>query len=204
MAAVANYADNQDEKNRKARREYRQWFDKLPRKEQERLTKLGLDDLPKDVIQADFHDVSDMPLADDTETAPDDALTEAEITEERVASAPPANWKNSPEFFEEVHCYLRRVLGELRASDNTDLTLDCFCLATGMQYEGASETAIAKRHICTRAAVSKRVVCFSENTGLPPSRAMRSLTAREVYARKQHTIRANRDLWRPRRHGPAL
>ena len=43
-------------------------------------------------------------------------------------------------------------------------------------------TEIAKRHGLTRAAVSKRCVELAQKIGLPPSRAMRSLTARVAYA----------------------
>jgi hypothetical protein len=42
-------------------------------------------------------------------------------------------------------------------------------------------TEIAKRHGITRAAVSKRCVELTELLDLPPSRAMRSLTARMAY-----------------------
>ena len=49
-------------------------------------------------------------------------------------------------------------------------------------------TEIAKRHGVTRAAVSKRCVELTQALNLKPSRAMRSLLARQSYrkARLQH------------------
>ena len=44
-------------------------------------------------------------------------------------------------------------------------------------------SAIARRHGVTRAAVSKRCVEMTEKLGVLPSRAMRTLTARDAYAR---------------------
>jgi len=79
---------------------------------------------------------------------------------------------------------LRRLLGEMMASDNVRLTLDCLSLITGMSYDGASMREIAKRHQITRSAVSKRCVLIADSLGLPPSRAMRQLTARRVYERR--------------------
>ena len=85
---------------------------------------------------------------------------------------------------EALMAVLRRLLGELMASDNVRLTLDCLSLITGICYEGASMTAIAKRHKITRAAVSKRCVLIADSLGLPPSRAMRQLTTRREYERR--------------------
>lgn len=53
--------------------------------------------------------------------------------------------------------------------------------AAGLNNGGDSMAEIARRHGVTRAAVSKRCVELTELLGLRPSRAMRSLTARESY-----------------------
>ena len=54
-------------------------------------------------------------------------------------------------------------------------------LVSGLLYGGDAMAEIARRHGVTRAAVSKRCVELTELLGLRPSRAMRSLTARESY-----------------------
>lgn len=87
---------------------------------------------------------------------------------------------------------LRRILGELMAQNNIRLTLECLALVTGLSYEGNSMTEIGKRHGLTRAAVSKRCIEITDTLGLPPSRAMRKLTARREYERRQHRV-LNRD-----------
>lgn len=83
---------------------------------------------------------------------------------------------------------LRRILGELMAQSNIRLTLECLALVTGLSYEGSSMTDIAKRYGITRAAVSKRCIEITDALGLPPSRAMRALTARREYGRRQHRV----------------
>jgi hypothetical protein len=56
-------------------------------------------------------------------------------------------------------------------------------LVTGLSYCGDSMTEIAKRHGVTRAAVSKRCVELTRALNLNPSRAMRSVSARQSYRR---------------------
>ncbi|MBP72827.1 MAG: hypothetical protein CMA70_04505 [Euryarchaeota archaeon] len=82
---------------------------------------------------------------------------------------------------EEVWEILRRVIGEIKSSKNPGLTIECVALASGLSYLGDSQQEIATRHGVTRAAVSKRCVEFCNAIGLDPSRAMRSLDAREAY-----------------------
>jgi len=82
---------------------------------------------------------------------------------------------------EDVWEILRRVIGEIKSSKNPGLTIECVALASGLSYLGDSQQEIATRHGVTRAAVSKRCVQFCEAIGLEPSRAMRSLDAREAY-----------------------
>jgi hypothetical protein len=80
-----------------------------------------------------------------------------------------------------THRLLRRLIGELIAHNNTQLTLDCFALATGIAYQGESMIKIAQRHGVTRAAISKRCVALTRTFNLQPSGAMRSLKARLKY-----------------------
>lgn len=89
------------------------------------------------------------------------------------------------EFDEKLWDALRRVFGELLCAPNLALSLECFALVSGLSYAGDSMTAIARKYGVTRAAVSKRCVELTERLGLPPSRAMRSLTARRAYSDAQ-------------------
>jgi hypothetical protein len=80
-----------------------------------------------------------------------------------------------------VHGAIRRVVAEILCHNNARLTTECIALVSGLAYTGSSMTEIAKRHGISRAAVSKRCVELTELLDLPPSRAMRSLTARKRY-----------------------
>ena len=82
---------------------------------------------------------------------------------------------------EAIHQAIRRVLGEVISHNNARLTAECIALVSGLSYTGSSMSEIAARHGITRAAVSKRCVELTELLDLPPSRAMRSLTARQRY-----------------------
>ena len=85
---------------------------------------------------------------------------------------------------EDTQAVVRRLVGELLASDHIRLTLECLSLVTGISYGGSSMTEIARKCHVTRAAVSKRCVEISEAMAIPPARAMRKLTARAVYERR--------------------
>jgi hypothetical protein len=80
---------------------------------------------------------------------------------------------------------VRQVVGIIVGQSKPRLTIDCLALLTGISYDGETETAIAKRHKLSRAAVSKRCIQMTKHLNLQPSRVMRSLTARESYARAQ-------------------
>ncbi|MBE2180127.1 MAG: hypothetical protein IAE97_06615, partial [Chthoniobacterales bacterium] len=80
---------------------------------------------------------------------------------------------------------LRRLVGEILVMPNRSLTVECLAVVSGLSYVGDSLTEIARRHRVTRAAVSKRCVDLTERLSLPPSRAMRSLTARKAYREAQ-------------------
>jgi hypothetical protein len=79
---------------------------------------------------------------------------------------------------------LRRLLALIQSQDNVRLSMDCFSLVTGMQYDGESMADIARRHGVTRAAVSKRCVELTDSLGLKPSLGMRKLTTRVRYGHR--------------------
>ena len=86
-----------------------------------------------------------------------------------------------PPDVELIHQAIRRVIAEILYHDNARLTTECIALVSGLIYSGDSMSEIARRHGVTRAAVSKRCVELTEMLDLPPSRAMRTLTARKRY-----------------------
>jgi len=95
---------------------------------------------------------------------------------------------------------LRRLLGELLSSPNAQLSLECLALVSGVGFMGDSMTAIAKRHGITRAAVSKRCIEITNQLDLLPSRAMKSLTARQSYRTAQRKHYEHRERFDDRRH----
>lgn len=86
---------------------------------------------------------------------------------------------------------IRRLVGIMLADTNPALGIECLALVTGIGYDGSSMAAIARRHRCTRAAVSTRCVDLCEDIGLPQARAMRPEKNRERcrQARKESLAR---------------
>lgn len=182
-----NHHDNQsefDEPSTYARRQrahdvayeraYDEWVEQLPPEQRRKLTELGLG--KADVGRtggSGFQDIADSPRcstkAIDLPATDDPGIAEAPV---------PASEKSQE--------LLRRIIGELLNLAQVRLSLDCLALVTGLSYEGDSMTAIAMRHDVTRAAVSKRCVELTLALNLSPSRAMRSLSARDHYRRSRH------------------
>ena len=162
---------SRDEDYRKA---YGEWVASLPPEERERLGELGLDraSVPGAGTGAPSRDLAESSMA---------CCEPEEIVEaEPQASTAPSLDEPDPE---RLHDLLRRLVGELLGQDNARLSLECLALVTGLAYCGDSMTEIAKRHGVTRAAVSKRCVELTRALNLQPSRAMRSLPARQSYRR---------------------
>ncbi|MBC2595658.1 hypothetical protein H5P28_15425 [Ruficoccus amylovorans] len=154
-----DYEDRQRERDR----EYADAWAKLSAKERKRLAKAGITgpDLP--VYHTGKHDQDALldhcaaPVETPQETATNSGYSLIDVA--------------------------RMVIAELIAHNNIELAIDCLSLVTGLSYGGQSMTDIARKYGISRAAVSKRCVGISDALGLPPSRAMRRLTARQTYAR---------------------
>jgi hypothetical protein len=123
-----------------------------------------------------------------------------------LAAPEPDKQPEVPASAERVHEALRRVIGEILADSQRNLGIECLSLATGICYAGNSEAEIARRNGVTRAAVSKRVRALCKLLHLPPSRAMRSLTAVKTYAHRATAIHHARDssFLRSNGHGPKV
>ena len=165
-----DYSKRQKVRDDEYQREYRAWIESLPPAERRQLEAQGLAEpyVAKHGNGSAMGDASDSPLmreGDDPALIPD-AEPEADNTTCDVES---------------VHSAIRRVVAEILCHANARLTTECIALVSGLAYTGSSMTEIAKRHGISRAAVSKRCVELTELLDLPPSRAMRSLTARKRY-----------------------
>ncbi|MEE4210808.1 MAG: hypothetical protein V2I43_16275 [Parvularcula sp.] len=162
---MSDYNQTQRQRNAEYREAYKEWVSKLSPKRRRELAEQGL--LEADVGNFDTGkpvDISDLPLPSDT------GVESPQDESDRI-------WET-----------LRRLLGELLSTPNAQLSLECLALVSGVGFLGDSMTAIAKRHGVTRAAVSKRCIQLTEQLDLLPSRAMKSLTARQAYrtAQKHH------------------
>ena len=174
LDAEDDYELRQRSRDEDYRKAYGEWVASLPPEERERLGELGLDraSVPGAGTGAPSRDVAESSMA---------SCGPVEIVE-----AEP--WPSTTQSLDEpdperLHDLLRRLVGELIGQDNARLSLECLALVTGLAYCGDSMTEIAKRHGVTRAAVSKRCVELTRALNLNPSRAMRSLPARQSYRR---------------------
>jgi hypothetical protein len=185
------------------RQAYLDWIGSLPPEERAQLGELGLDrpSVPGCGTGAPSRDMAESSLAscgpEETQEDGDEALPWSyasqalEPAPEAAVGLPggPAGGEGGGEPDpERFHDLLRRLVGELIGQDNARLSLECLALVTGLAYCGDSMTDIAKRHGVTRAAVSKRCVELTRALHLKPSRAMRSVEARQSYrqARMRH------------------
>lgn len=174
LDAEEDYEIRQRSRDEDYRKAYGEWVASLPPEERERLGELGLDraSVPGAGTGAPSRDLADSSMA---------CCGPVEIVEaEPRAPATPSLDEPDPE---RLHDLLRRLVGELIGQDNARLSLECLALVTGLSYCGDSMTEIASRHGVTRAAVSKRCVELSRALNLKPSRAMRSISARQSYRR---------------------
>jgi hypothetical protein len=176
---VLSYQSRQRDLDEIYSREYREWMASLGPEERSKLKQLGLDKayLPSGSGGATM-DVAESSLA------------RCEDSHEQLDAGTPTNDEaHEPSIDgESQHDLLRRLVGEMLGQSNASLSLECLALVTGLAYDGDSMTEIARRHEVTRAAVSKRCVELTQALNLKPSRAMRSLLARESYrkARMNH------------------
>ena len=90
---------------------------------------------------------------------------------------------------------LASFCARIRGRANPALVFDAICYATGVtDVEGVSATELAARHGITKQAFSKIAVEWCETFGLPPSRSMKSKTARKVYRERAKRVHNRRKL----------
>jgi len=170
-----DYAKKQAKRDAQYERDYDAWVQSMSLEERREAEKLGL---LKPCIQrhgngAAEHDMADSSAASYT---PDIA---AMVDHESEEAGPSNDMGDATRI-------LRHLVADIISEDNTRLTIECLAIALGIRvYAGDSMTKVANRHGITRAAVSKRCVDITERLGLPPSRAMRSKRARQIYRNAQ-------------------
>lgn len=165
-----DYAKKQARKDAEYEREYEAWVKSMTLEERREAEKLGL---LKPCLQRHGNGAPDHDMAESSRAShtPDIA---ALVDHEDEAPETPSMGSATE--------ILRHLVADIVREDNTRLTLDCLAIALGMRvYSGESMTEVARRHKITRAAVSKRCVDITERLNLPPSRAMRSKKARQIY-----------------------
>jgi len=170
-----DYAKRQAKRDSEYELQYKAWIATLSAKERRELERQGLAEpmLSRHGNGAAEHDMADSSAASYT---PDIA---AMVDHESDEGRPTNDLGGATRI-------LRHLVADLVAEDNTRLTIECLAIALGLRvYAGDSMTEVAKRHGITRAAVSKRCVDITERLGLPPSRAMRSKRARQIYRNAQ-------------------
>ena len=168
-----SYSAKQRQREGEYLRGYEAWIASLSPEERRQAKAMGIDAPLLPGAGSGFRDLTESPLcstkATDLTANDDPQLAEAPMPEG-----------------ERPHEIIRRLIGELMSQDHSRLALDCLAVVTGLSYEGDSMTEIALRYDVTRAAVSKRCVELTKALGLNPSRAMRSLAARDAYHSSRH------------------
>jgi len=183
-----DYRPRQSQRDADYRRQYAAWLASLTPAEYARVKAAGLAEPVRDEhgYGSNFseRDLAETPLASE----------ESHLLESIEPACDQPGYQAQHTDAEQVWDVVRRLLGELLVQKNAKLALECLALASGVSFLGDSMTEIARRHGLTRAAVSKRCVELAQKIGLPPSRAMRSLTARVAYAqaRKESLLRRER------------
>jgi hypothetical protein len=184
---LEDYHQRQAAADQEYQQAYTEWIASMTPQERELLTTLGLDepDLPRRSagigLSCDAAEQSGASCLD-------------EIIDE---SAGPQEHDDD---FWKVAADLRageaiiRIVSEILGGGNAALTTECLALATGVAYEGASESAIALKFGITRAAVSKRCIELSERLGVKNPRAMKTERAREIY--RERAIAVHREAGR--------
>ena len=183
------YSTRQRERDAQYRREYAAWVESLPPEERLKLKAQGIDAPFLPGAASGMGDVASSSRARcEAEEFDEDDEPEQEEAPDSASPEPSTSGSPAPQLADDgrldaegVHDLLRRLVGELIGQDQAKLSLECLALVTGLTYDGASMTAIARKYGVTRAAVSKRCVELTSALNLNPSRAMRSRKARHSY-----------------------
>lgn len=121
---------------------------------------------------------------------PADRLREVAASRDPGAIASHIRHEVDAQIADRIVAAFMRVLADLATDDKPALGIQC-CLYA-INRNPLSETQIARRFGVTRAAVSKRVICFCERLRLPEARGMKKAEARETYRQRQRKVARGR------------
>jgi hypothetical protein len=153
-----DYSERQRERDREYRAAHAEWLASLSDEERAAVEKLGLtaDPLTEPVSHSAYsRDAAELPVADKREA--------------------PTTENEDPRW--EV---IRLIMSQLIESKNTRLEVEILALVSGVCWVGGEPIKLAKRFGLHRAAISARAVRICEIFGLPPSRVMRTMKARQA------------------------
>jgi hypothetical protein len=172
------YETKQRDWDENYRAEYKKWLDGMTPEERAALPP----ELLHPVVETKAAGYSDHDMADDDAASEYPDMIDLVEPEEPAPIAAPNPLQISAEQLNEmIWDALRRLIGELLCQKNAKLAIEVVALVSGVSFTGDSMTEVGKRNGVGRAAVSKRAVETTAKIGLPPSRSMRTLTARKAY-----------------------
>ena len=177
-----DYRPRQNQRDAAYRREYAAWLATLTPEELAIVKAAGLDQPVRD-DSGHGANFSERDVAESAVAAP-----QCEPLERIEPTCDQPGYQAQRMDAEQIWDVLRRLIGDLLMQRNAQLSLECLALVSGVSFLGDSMNAIGRRHGLSRAAVSKRCVEMTAKLGVLPSRAMRSLTAREAYACARHLL----------------
>lgn len=186
-----SYTQRQIARDAAYSRNYREWVASLPPEERAKLQAGGIAE--PDTSRRTSTRLGD-PLALEHAASPEASPSAVCDTDPSSTSTSTSDFNSAVAAVATAADVLASFCARIRAHPNPRLAFDAACFASGLvDVEGPSESALAKRHGVTRAAFSKLVVQWSETFGLPPSRGMRSKSARTVYRRARLTSLSQHD-----------
>jgi hypothetical protein len=174
---MSDYHQRQAEADQEYQQAYTAWLASMTPQEREQLAALGLDE-PESPKQRSAgigvsRDAAEQSAASCLEEIIDESAGPQEHDDDF--------WKVAADL--RAGEAIIRIVSEILGGGNAALTTECLALATGVAYQGASESAIAKKFGITRAAVSKRCIEIAERVGVRNHRAMRTGRACSAYSR---------------------
>lgn len=92
-----------------------------------------------------------------------------------------------------VAAHLRVMVAELLGAKNKALAIETLSFATGLIYEGDTESDIARRYGVTRSAVCKLVKFWQKLFNLPPRASGRKLTTCRKYVQRANRVHLRND-----------
>ena len=173
---LEDYNQRQAAADQEYQQAYAEWIDGMTPQEREQLAAQGLDE-PEMPKRSNGIGLSRDAAEQSSAQCLDEIIDESASPQEHDDDF----WKTAADL--RAGEAIIRIVSEILGGGNAALTTECLALATGVAYQGASESAIAQKFGITRAAVSKRCIEIAERVGVRNHRAMRTGRACSAYSR---------------------